>query len=422
MSAPTRAIVHIDSEREVALQQISNLKRLALIFDEIHFVMSDLWIIRDELLCDRRLFVPSDDGLLWPVDGAGIDPVQHTHPAIEWPLHMLADELQETLYTLMDRGVAQKLNLYDLKAGKKNQLFDRARHRLAWQDAKDETFSRLSGTMKADYEAKIYPLKIEFEDPPPDEGHSKIIYVLAPPQAILDSIDISATFFAAHETSSFPVFQNGRHRREVGYRYMQFQKGRQVLEEMAADLLAPSDFRATFGEVSFTVMNGVVSSDILVQKSIHDVLNYRDAMDIARRRFVSEDLMGIAGLVQDNPWSNKTKQDVERYILGKLNSSIAQYDSVSRETWEKFYGTATTSFAEVVRNALGGAAAGGVLGQAGTVLGTVLPHMSSWQLLLLASLASSAKIAPGLIKDAIEAVRDDRQLRRSSVAYIAEFK
>lgn len=420
----TRAIVHINGFDKHGAFQSAQLKRLALFFDEIRYVLPDFWIIKDEVLDDSERVFRHDNGLIEVI--GGIDPVRDTRPAIPLPFDSLADQLQHTLSALVDHGIAQEYDTYPLKAGGEDHFFDRVKHRLAWDDASDPVFARLSRTTAADFRTEYIPLTIHFHgDSPfgqsPNGEHSLNIYAVIPPSALLDSVDITTVLYVAQSTSSFPVFLEAHHRAEIAHRYQRYQAGLHVLEDSAPGSVFPADFRTRFGEVAFTLANGVASSDLIAEKSVEDILRYRRSMDDARRRFISEHLMEATDLVQDNPWGPQTRDELEKFVRGKLTSEVLRYQEASKVGWERLFGTATVSFAEVSRTALLGGGAGAV-GQFGDVIGSLLPNVAPWDMALIGALAGAAHQAPGLVKAIVDTILKRQQARRSSIAYVAEFR
>ncbi len=290
----TTAIVHINGFSKNGAHQSAQLKRLALFFDEIHYVLPDFWVIKDEVLDDPSRVVHEDNGDIRIL--AGLDPVRDIRPAIPLPFEQLADELQDTLSALVEHGIAKEYDAYPLKAGGRDHFFDRVKHRLAWDDANDPVFARLSGTTDADYHTGYGTATLAlYGDSPPGPSSTptgfKTVYFIFPPPALIDSIDITTVLYVAQSTSSFPVFLGPQHRAEVAHRYQRYQAGLHVLEEQAPGSVSPADFRARFGEVAFALATGVASSELLAAKSVEDIVRYRVAMDDARRRFVSEHLI-----------------------------------------------------------------------------------------------------------------------------------
>ncbi len=135
----------------------------------------------------------------------------------------------------------------------------------------------------------------------------------------------------------------------------------------------------------------------------------------ARQHFLSENLMELASLVQDNPWNAQTKEEIEKYISGKLNQAILRYDEASRETWEKLFGNITVHISQVAKSSVIGSGAGGLIGN-------LIPNTSTWHMLLLGALAGATTEAPNLVKSIVEKILESRKTKRSSIAYIARFK
>ncbi|MDP9366389.1 MAG: hypothetical protein M3Q10_19560 [Chloroflexota bacterium] len=76
----TTAIVHINGFSKNGAHESAQLKRLALFFDEIRYVLPDFWVIKDEVLDDPSRVVREDNGDIRIV--AGLDPVRDARPAI----------------------------------------------------------------------------------------------------------------------------------------------------------------------------------------------------------------------------------------------------------------------------------------------------------------------------------------------------
>jgi hypothetical protein len=47
-----------------------------------------------------------------------------------------------------------------------------------------------------------------------------------------------------------------------------------------------------------------------------------DQVDGSRRKYLSSDLMDLSALVTDNPWGDGLKEEVNKYIAGKLNRDL----------------------------------------------------------------------------------------------------
>lgn len=241
------------------------------------------------------------------------------------------------------------------------------------------------------------------------------IVLTNPPNSILDSHEISATLYASQANSSFPVFLHSRLKKIMEYRYLQYKKGLKVLENYSHSIISPTDFKASFGEVTYSIADSLFSSELIAKKTAEEIVKYRNAMNDARQHFISENLMEAASIVQDNPWNSQTKEEIEKYIMGKLKPDILRYNEVSQDTWVKLFGNIVGHVAQVASSAAIGGSAGGLVGN-------LIPNTSTWHLLLIGALAGAAKEAPNLIKSITEKVLEDRKERRSSIAYIAKFR
>ncbi len=102
-------------------------------------------------------------------------------------------------------------------------------------------------------------------------------------------------------------------------------------------------------------------------------------------------------------------------------SEVLRYQDASARGWERLFGTAAVSFVEVSKSALLGGSAG-ALGQLGGVVGNLLPGAAPWDLALIGALAGAAHQAPGLVKAISDTVLERWQARRSSIAFVAEFR
>jgi len=91
-----------------------------------------------------------------------------------------------------------------------------------------------------------------------------------------------------------------------------------------------------------------------------------------------------------------------------------QYNVKSKEIWEKLFGTLPNQLAEIAKSAILGGCAGGLLGQ-------LIPHTSSWYMLLLGALIGATTQAPNIVNSIINVILEDRKEKRNSIIYIANF-
>jgi hypothetical protein len=138
-------------------------------------------------------------------------------------------------------------------------------------------------------------------------------------------------------------------------------------------------------------------------------------MEEARRQYLSTDLVEIASIAQTNPWGTETKEEIEKCILGKLSQDLINYDSKSRETWEKLFGKIAVHLADVSKYMVIGGTTGGLLGN-------LIPNTSTWEMLILGAMAGAATEAGKIVETLTEMLLEARKTRRSSIAYITQFK
>src|SRR5205823_6095246 len=177
--------------------------------------------------------------------------------------------------------------------------------------------------------------------------------------------------------------------KQMQYRYNQYKAGLEILKDLSPRVVSPADFKASFGEVTFNVANSLFASDLIAKKTPEQIIKYRDEMSHARQRFISGNLMEIFSIVQENPWDSKTKDEIEKYIVGKLNQDVEQYKEQSIDTWEKLFGDITPQSATVVKSAIVGSSAGGIIGN-------LIPNTSPWHMLLIGALTGLAIQLPEL--------------------------
>ncbi len=389
----------------------NDLKRLVMFFDEIYFIQPTVFTLTDAFIQKKKLF--EGEGL--PLQSHDFDFLRDTQTGMIRTNIALPPQLNETLYLFQENGIAkdvsQKLEPFDGD-------FIRVRDYLASYDLHDKIFNELSDTLPQHYDSarvSLSQMSIRRSNQSDTPLMPLFIVLTNPPNSIMDSHEISATLYASQANSSFPVFLHPRLKKIMEYRYLQYKKGLKVLENYSHSMISPTDFKASFGEVTFSIADSLFSSELIAKKTPEEIVKYRNAMNDARQHFISENLMEAASIVQDNPWNSQTKEEIEKYIMGKLKPDILRYNEVSQDTWVKLFGNIVGHVAQVASSAAIGGSAGGLVGN-------LIPNTSTWHLLLIGALAGAAKEAPNLVKSITEKVLEDRKERRSSIAYIAKFR
>jgi hypothetical protein len=415
MISSTQAIVRLGHGRA---DDAAHLKRLALFFDQVLVVMPEFWLIKQEVVDDRSRVERLDNGLISVTPG--IDPLRDLEPALKVPIGSLGRELDHTLSYLIDRGIAGVCDPANLPGTMDRAEFNELRHQIGWQDAKDQRFAALSGTIDSDYQSRYEPLRFTVYENDRDvpTGQEFLRYAVIPPSAIIDSSDLTTALYAAEATSSSPVFIKPVHHAELAYRYEQYKIGLSVLSEQTGEATPPSRFREQFGSVAFHLGNAVINSQQIERLSIEEVVELRTSMDGARRRFVSEHLVRATNLVEGNPWDDVVKDELERLVQGELSADLMQFQDESRGRYEQLFGSFGAHVVHIAKTTALGSGAG-VLGGAAGVTGTVLAAVAPMQMMLIAAIAATIKQAPAVAKGIIEFVRSNQQAQRSSIAYLA---
>jgi hypothetical protein len=429
---PLTAVVHLRNVPEDA----AVLKRLALIFDRIYYIPRAFRILSERALSDPSRYSIDSDGDL------------RVHQGINYffDTDELLENLEsqpataETIFTFREAGILNDPPFETLLGGSFGR-FEQIRSVIAALDLKDADFLSITGWDVEDAsKLQLSKAEVSIEQPtrlwrldappekaevgdasgviqdlpePPPPGKTTL-WVLRTPPPLQHSEEITTLLGCANAPGVFPIFTDPYHRRELAHCYARYVKGLSLLNrQRPADADPLLDFKAVFGEVAFDVTNSVFSSQDVADRSAHDILRYRLAMDEARRRFVSGDLMEIAELVSE-PWTSKTKAEVEKYITGKLNADLAAFDAASKDVWEKLYGDLAVGAANAVRNVAAGGGLGGLTG-------TVIPNASGWEMAVVGALVGAVSRAPHFIKPVVEAMREIRSMHRSSIAYIGQF-
>lgn len=382
----------------------SNLKRLALLFDQILYLLPETHPILDgELLDDGRIRRTRIDGTASEEE---FNFFLHTSPGLVFDEGSIHDaELQETLAELRENGIARQ-TAFDNSSVFGSSEFRTVRNALAVSDLCDETFRRLSETT-ADQCDRLKLTALDLVD---ENGRRVRDVLVRAPNAIVDSYDLTDVLVLAHENECCPVFIDPCHRRELQHRYSNARSPDESVLRAFPKLDSRSETKTIFGAVAFTLASEVFDSTTVVRKKTSEIIRYRNCMADARRLYISSDLIDLTKLVESSPWDDKVRCDIELYVMGKLKHDVALYRTAMQETWEKMFGTLGTSLAA-------GLAAGG----AGGIIGHLLPHCSLWEMALIGSVGGIIKEFPRMAQSVVDSILAARAKRRSAIAYVADF-
>lgn len=410
---PLTAIMYIETSEETVTTidtQINTLKRLALIFDKIYYIMPDAHIFsEDQILDDPSLYERQPDGsILINIH----HPMFFTKRTFSWLEKYLPHELKHTLDCFVDGGIAEKLNESQFDSDELLKI----RNALMQSDIRDPRFNELSGTREDDLKTypRVTPIRGYWSTDTDRKEHT--LFFFEHPESIMDSYEITTLNYLAQCTSSCPIFQDNRQRMEMSYRYEQHQLGlKKLVEKWPTKKIACPEQKSIYGEVAFVVSSEVFASELLAYKSAEEILKYRKEMTDARSRLIYRDLNELSNIIQGNPWHKRTRKEVEAFITGKLTEDLTEFNIRSKALWEKLFGQIVVHLAEAIPYAsVGGGASG--------ILGSIIPNASPWAMILMGALAGASKAAPKIVGDIIDFIQARKNEYRTSIAYLASFK
>ncbi|CAN5589059.1 hypothetical protein BH09CHL1_BH09CHL1_24010 [soil metagenome] len=403
----SRALVSIDLRAENQQEQIDGLKRVMMLFDEVLLSYAPEWEIKPDIASNQEFYRRTSQGHLEPV--REFNPFHDAEPTFTVSHPRKSVKLVETVAALKEAGIVREVDLAgmsDLKAS-----LQRLRILLGEHDFLDPNFQLLTGLSPRN--AKFEIGRFTFE-PLPGSTINGVDYYMFPLIA-RDSFSITESLFYAHHTHSNAVFVSRRFQSELNYRYRQFSDGMLRLIADAPEIAAALKGNAKFGEVAFNVANSVVSSPLLQDKTIEELIQLRRELDRDRQRFVSSGLTELEEMITDNPWSAVAKEEMNRYIRGKLAADILAYDDRTTEIWNSLFGRIR---AKVIPLTAASVLPSLAAERAGGFLGSVAPHSSAIGILIGAAVAVGG--AAKIWEDVEAALAESRAANRNAIAYVAK--
>ncbi|MCP3137983.1 hypothetical protein [Pyxidicoccus xibeiensis] len=386
----------------------NTLKRLALVFDDIYITPPNASILNESFLNNPQYVTTAPDGKII-IHADKFNYFRDTTEAFELTFESFRNsDLKETLLSFREAGIIKNP---DTNKTEDTKEIAELRNRIVANDVSDKEFNRLSKTKQTDYalENNIKTIMLKRADEPDDKGI--VVHTFRDPPAVFDSKSITRDLFNSERLESAPVFLEPTHRAEIEYKYNQYKNGLDILRRYHPNALTELDFRSKLGEVAFTVSNELFDSGALSLCTPAEIIKYRVAMEEARLKYVSGDIINIASMIKDSPWSPQTRLEISKYIVGKLNVDLKQYESQSKNTYRKFFGQIATHTASM-------AIGGGI----GTLLGNILPNSSPWSLVLIGSLVGAAKESPQIVRSIVDMWLQRKTDRGSAIAFVAEFE
>ncbi|MEW6405924.1 MAG: hypothetical protein AB1649_29400 [Chloroflexota bacterium] len=365
-------------------KEVEDLKRLALIFDEIYYIHPQLYCLED-----------------LPWDKANGFQFNLFRDCVVYDV-MTFDELNETLTILGEAGIAKGIHA-------RGETLEELRRDIAIIDEKDPEFQKITPNSPP----AVMPFGTKHLNGPEEGLQSQLIGV-APSMVIWDSLILTNTLFLANKEGLFPVFLEPRHRREMEYRYNQYKQQSSKIASAYPELVSPVNFTTHFGEVTFSIFGDIWPHELLMNKGLEEIITYRINMTPARKKYIAS-LTELLDMAENNPWNQKTKNDLIKYIL-KLEADLATYRQGADNIWRKMFHDVTLHATDAIVKGV----AGGLTGR--QLSGILAPQLSDWGLVLAGALMGSSKAIPQVVKTILDFRRTREEHKSSAIAYIAEFK
>lgn len=395
---PINASIYLDN----TLQCDEDLKRLALLFDEVHYVLPHLETIKQEVLSNPNRVRIGADGSLDFVD---FNYWEDTEEVYTLQVDQNEGPLYETISTLKEHGIA-----IEAKRAENKEYLKQTKNIIAFRDLEDKKFLKITDTPLKEARRFGYSTLGLVGD----NGNFNL-YHLFVSNALADSANITELLYLSNQNSLFPVFLDNRHKDVMQYRYTQYKKGLKTIQKISDEQMSPVDYKMSFGEITFSLARALIPSQAITNKTLKDVLKYREAMAKSREQFLTNELRELTSIITDNPWGKSTKDEIQKYIISKFNHSLIQYELESERVWEKMFGTLIVHLSSVAKAAVIGGGASGLIGN-------IVPNTNMWDMLLLGLLTGALSEVPNLTKDIVDSIIERNKLRKSSIAYLAEFR
>ena len=402
MNMSTRVLVNLWQNDNMAAE----LKRLALLFDEILYYPPHISVLSNELQTDRSRFKHVGKGFTY------ID--QFSFARDVFPGVFVSDEslkgdgLATTVINLHAAGVMRPIT-----QDPKVQLLlpdelKNVMHSLWAREMEDETFLQLTRTSKEDFNKPIEMGGMTLREP---DGNEFSTVWVNPPEAFNVSSILTMQAYYAAEMDATPVLFPTQLQKAWTHR---MNKCLQLVQHLGRqELCSPvyPSIEVALGAAGFWLSGLLFGNDLVEHLSINDVLKLRKALDEPRRDFISTHLTVLAGMIQDNPWSDNSLEKVKTYVQTQLKPAIQRFNQEGKALWESTLGKLSVRFTEMIAGVSAGGGAGGLAS-------SVLVGSSFWTLFGLGAAAGATRVAPKLVSDLVELALESRKRQRNGLFYV----
>lgn len=402
---PSRAIVAIAQRDGFATE----LKRLALVFDEILYLPPHGCVLSRELQHARSRFKQVANGKTYI---EGFSYARDITPGFSIPDEHLQGAGLSEVVTAFRRATVMRPCQFAPGVWEPlpKPLID-VLHELAVIEMDNDEFLAKTDTARDDFMKPINMGKMKLAAL--DGMVHNTVWVNPPAAFNVSSILTMLAYYGEKENAS-PVLLDGIYQRAMSTRVQLLQQRIRALEHPDIDVSLANRFLGKYGAAAFHLASALFDDDRLEELAPHEIICIRDALKEARKDFVSTHLVALTELVESNPWSEALAERTEEYVRRELVPALNRYNEEGRSLWEEAVGKATVRFAELSATAATGGSVGGLVG-------SLMQGTSFWRLLLLGAAAGALKTAPKIAGDFVELALRAKKRKRNGLAYLRAF-
>jgi hypothetical protein len=204
---------------------------------------------------------------------------------------------------------------------------------------------------------------------------------------------MNTTLFIAGRDNLFPVCGNSM--------YVELLKAK-----LRRAALAPPEYATPpsnvhrFSLLSWEIATEVVPKSTVLEKTMKDLLRYKEACIDLKQKFRSY-LWSLEALISSEPWDDNFPKELDRIVNKDIVPEVQRIREQKIEIWEKLFGQTLKSLAS--------------LKVAPILVGIQLvPGLSFWEILAL----STSIIGGATLKPLIDAGQEERRLRRNALFFL----
>ncbi len=398
----SRAIVAIAQNDRTA----DELKRLALLFDEILYLPPHASILDHSLQEDRSRYGQVENGSWYIEDFSW---ARDCVPGLSIPdPHLKGRGLSDVVCTFRDSAVMRPCQFApDVWEPLPKPLVE-VMHLQCTVDIADTEFLQNAGTDPSEFERPIEMGGMTLRAP---DGTEHGTVWVNPPMVVNVSEILTMLAYYADKESASPIMLDDMYQIAMSIRLARLPQTVRALQAADHNFVNAVTFPERFGAAAYR-LSGILFDDRLVEElSASEIVRLRNALKEPRQDFISTHLVALADLVERDPWSDELVNRIDTYVRAQLAPALRKYNQEGRTLWENTLGKGVVRFTELV-------AAGAAGGGAGGLVASVLPNASFWGLLLLGAAAGALKTAPKIVGDLVELASDVRKHRRNGLFYV----